>query len=58
MLAKSSSRLGFFILKTRLAFAKLRQIFIKATILHYFNLKCHMQIKIDVSGYVIDRIFS
>ena len=33
---------GFFILKARLAFTKLKQAFLKTVILHYFNLKCHI----------------
>ena len=36
--------LGFLISETRLAFAELRQTCIKAPILYYFNLKCHIYI--------------
>ena len=35
-------RPGFFIFKARLAFTKLKQIFIEALILHYFDSKCHI----------------
>ena len=40
--------LGFFTSKTSLAFIKLRQAFIEAPILHYFNLKCHIKIETDI----------
>ena len=44
--------------KARKAFSKLKQAFIEALVLNYFDLKCHIQIKINVSGYIIDEIFS
>ena len=50
--------LGFLTFKTRLTFIKLRQAFIEAPILHHFNLECHIQIKINISGYTIGRILS
>ena len=34
--------LGFLTLGARLKFTKLRQAFVKASILHHFDLKCHM----------------
>ena len=43
----------FFTLGARLKFAKLRQAFVKAPILHHFDLDCHIQVEMDVSGYVI-----
>ena len=49
---------GFFIFKATLAFTKLRQVFIKAPIFHYFDSKCHIWIKTNVSKYVINRILS
>lgn len=39
---KPSSRLGFLVFKTWLAFAKLRQTFIKALIFYYFDLKYYV----------------
>lgn len=40
LLVEPSSRVGFLILRARLVFAKLRQIFINASIHHYFDPKC------------------
>lgn len=56
LLADASSGSGFFTFKNRLVFTKLRQVSIKALIFHYFDLKCHIHIKIDISSYV-DGIF-
>lgn len=42
----------------RLAFTKLRQAFSKAPILHYFDLKCHIWIETNISGYVICRLLN
>ena len=39
-------------------FNYLREIFIKAIILQYFNLKSHIQIKTDVLGYAIGKVLS
>ena len=44
--------------KARLAFTKLRQIFVKAPIFYYFDPECHIWIETNVSGYVISRILS
>ena len=49
---------GFFTPKARLAFTQLRQVFIKAPILHHFNPESHIRIAIDASGYAIGGIFS
>ena len=57
-LKKIAQSLNFLTLKVRLAFIKLKQAFIKALILHYFDLEHHIRIEIDVSGYVIGRIFN
>ena len=43
--------LGFLIFEARLAF-------IEALILHFFNSKYHIQIEINASGYVINKILS
>ena len=44
--------------RAKLAFTKLRQVFLKAPILHYFDLKLHIRIEIDVSSYAIGEVFS
>ena len=57
--AKNLGQLGtFFTLIARQTFTKLKQIFIKALILNYFNLGHYIQIEADTFGYTIDRIFS
>ena len=40
------------------AFNELRQAFTEAPILRYFDPKCHIQIKTDVSGYAIGGVLS
>lgn len=52
----SKSKTRFFIFEARLIFAKLRQTFSTALILHYFDLKYHIQSEIHVSGYAINRV--
>lgn len=47
----------FSIFGAKKSFTKLRQIFIKALILNYFGLKRHIYIGIDVSDYIMGRIF-
>ena len=42
----------------KLAFTKLWQAFLKATIFHHFDPECHIQTETDVSGYAIGRILS
>ena len=49
---------NFLILDAIKAFNHLRLAFIKILILRYFDLKSHIQIKIDVSGYTIDEVLS
>ena len=39
-------------------FTKLRQAFVKASILYNFDLERHIQIKMNVLEYAIDRVFS
>lgn len=36
------SEMGYFILRTRFAFAELRQAFSKTLILYYYDPKCHI----------------
>ena len=50
--------LSFLTFGTKMVFTKLRQAFVKTPILHYFDLKCHIQIKTDASGYAISGVFS
>ena len=50
----SQSR-AFFTLEAKQVFTKLRQAFIKASILNHFDLKCHIQIEIDVLSYIIGK---
>lgn len=50
--------LDFLILRARLVFKKLRQLFVKAPIFYQFNLEYHIYIKIDVLEYAISRILS
>lgn len=47
----------FFTFKAKITFIKLRQIFIKALIFLYFKLKYWIGIKIDISNYIIKRVF-
>lgn len=55
---KRSSRISFFIFKTILAFIWLIEIFIKAFILYYFDWKYHIQIKINISSDIIDKVLN
>ena len=48
----------FFTPKAKKVFIKLRQMFIEALILNYFDSERHIQIKTDASGYAIVRVFS
>ena len=52
------ARLGFLTLKARLAFTQLRQAFVKAPILYYFNPECHIQIETAKFGHAISGILS
>ena len=49
---------GFLTSGARMAFTKLRQAFIKASIFHHFNPEHHIRIGMDASGYSIGRVFS
>ena len=51
-LSKSKKTIGsldFFILEARLAFTELKQVFVKASIFHHFNLKRHIWIETNAS---------
>ena len=56
--SKTTVRMHFFIPKAKLAFTKLRQAFLKVLIFYHFDLECHIQIEIDISGYAIGGVFS
>ncbi len=47
-----------FIFGAMKVFTKLRQAFVKALILNYFDLEYHIWIKMDASGYTISEISS
>ena len=49
---------GFLTPEARLAFTQLRQAFVKAPILHHFDLESHIQIETDASGYAIGGVLS
>ena len=55
---KEKAGTGFFTPKTRLAFTQLRQIFVKAPILYYFDPESHIRIEADTSSYAIGGILS
>ena len=54
---KTVRSLDFFTLGAKLAFTKLRQVFLKVSILDYFDPARHIRIGTDVSGYTIGRVF-
>ena len=45
--SKKIVRSDFLILRARLIFTKLRKTFVKALILHHFDLKCHIRVETD-----------
>ena len=54
--SKKSVRSDFLTSGAKLAFAELRQAFVKAPILHHFDPERHIQIETDVSGYAIGGV--
>ena len=50
--------LDFLTSGAKLAFTKLRQVFLKAPILHHFDPECHIRIETDASGYAIGGVLS
>ena len=52
------TELSFLTFRARMAFAKLRQAFIKAPILHHFDLERYIRVETDMSGYAIGGVFS
>ena len=59
-LSNSKKMIGsnFFTPRAKLAFTKLRQAFVKALILHYFDPKYHIWIEMDALGYAIGGVLS
>ena len=59
-LSKSKKAVGsdFLTPGAKLLFTKLRQTFLKALILHHFDPKRYIRIKIDTSGYAICEVLS
>ena len=55
---KSNRAIDYLTIKTRLAFMQLRKAFIKALIFWYFDMKYHIQIKTNMSGYAIGGVLS
>ena len=52
------SILDFLTLGAKLAFIKLRQVFLKAPILYHFDPERYIRIETNASGYAISTIFS
>ena len=48
----------FLIPNAKKVFNHLKQAFIKALILQDFDLKSHIRIEIDISGYIIGRMLN
>ena len=55
---KAIRKFIFLTSNTKKTFNYLRQIFIKALIILYFNLKSHIQIKKSILNYIIDRVLN
>ena len=57
-LSKSKKTVGsdFLTSRAKLVFTKLRQVFFKAPILHYFDLERYIRIETDASGYAINKV--
>ena len=57
-MAATADATGYLTPKARGAFTQLRQAFIEAPILWYFDPECHIRIETDASGYAITRVLS
>ena len=57
-LSKKTVGSDFLIPGTKLAFAKLRQTFVKVLIFYYFDPERYIQIEMDISGYAIGGVLS
>ena len=58
MFKSKKTESGFLTSGARKAFTKLRQAFVKAPILHRFDLERHIRIETDASGYIIGGVLS
>ena len=56
--SKKTVQLDFLTPGAKLAFAELRQAFVKALILHHFDMEHHIRIETDASGYAINGVLS
>ena len=56
--SKKTVESDFFTLGARLAFTKLRQAFVKTSILYHFDSKYYIRVETDVSDYAIGRVLS
>lgn len=55
----TSFKVGFLVFRARfIAFAKLRQGFIKALNLYYFDQEYHIWVKTDIFSYAISRVLN
>ena len=54
----SNGAIAYLTTGAKQAFTQLRQAFTKALILQHFDLKCHIRIKTDASGYAIGGVLS
>ena len=54
----SSMISSFFTPKARLAFIKLRQVFVRALIFYFCDLERHIRITKNASGYKIGKVFN
>lgn len=55
---KLSFGLSFLAFKTRLAFAKLKKVFIKVPTLHYFDLEYYIYVETNALANIISGVFS
>ena len=55
---KKILRSEFLTPKAKLAFIKLRQVFVRAPILYHFDSKHHIWVETDVSGYAISEVLT
>ena len=55
---KKSLETDFLTFRAKKAFSYIQKAFIKALIFRDFDLKCHIQIKTDTSGYAIVGVLS
>ena len=56
--AATADATGYLTPKAREAFTQLRQAFTEAPILRHFDLKCHIRIETNASGYAIGGVLS